>query len=277
MEIFSYEDYIKSIHTLRLNSVFQLAEEKEKYKLELEKQKTDINYIYEKLVKIIFKDKKEVESFINKYVNTKEKISNNNLEEYKSNFVNSRFKSRKKDIIYKMEEKNMFFLIRYQNKINNSVIYEILNTCVDIIYSWNVLEKSVSKTNYPVVVPIIIYTGKEKCNITYDLSDMQISDYIFKNYKINFKYNLIETNEITKKALIRDNTLFSYIMALQKTKNYEEFKNIISEILIENKNKKRNQEKLCYILNLLIENLSEYNLNKKQVEEIKNEINKYSI
>ena len=31
MEVFTYEDYIKSIHTLRLNNVFQLAEEGERY------------------------------------------------------------------------------------------------------------------------------------------------------------------------------------------------------------------------------------------------------
>ena len=51
MKIFSYYDYIKCIHTLRLNAVLQLSEEGTKYQLE---RKTTKNK-HDKLVKNILK------------------------------------------------------------------------------------------------------------------------------------------------------------------------------------------------------------------------------
>ena len=41
LEVFSYNDYIKCIHTLRLNAVFRLAEEGTEYNLEIDKQKKE--------------------------------------------------------------------------------------------------------------------------------------------------------------------------------------------------------------------------------------------
>ena len=38
MNIFTYEDYIKCIHTLRLNSVFQLAEDEAEYNYKQKKK-----------------------------------------------------------------------------------------------------------------------------------------------------------------------------------------------------------------------------------------------
>ena len=75
MEKFTYKDYIKCIHTLRLNAVLQLAEEGTKYNLEKNKQKD----AYDKLIKSILKDKKEMEKLINGFLEPKAKIQRNIL------------------------------------------------------------------------------------------------------------------------------------------------------------------------------------------------------
>ena len=47
MKVFTYKEYIKYIHTFRLNAVMQLAEESEEYKLE---QTIEKNYSHDKLI-----------------------------------------------------------------------------------------------------------------------------------------------------------------------------------------------------------------------------------
>lgn len=253
MEVFSYNDYIKCIHTLRLNAVFQLAEESTKYNLETGKPKKKINNIHNEIIKKILKDKKEVANIINDFVGTKEKIEGENLEKYTNGFITRKYKSRDSDIVYKLKDKDIFFLIEYQSSLDNNVTYRMLNYCIDIIYDWNTSVKIKKGIKFPIVVPIVIYTGTEKWNVTKDFSKMQVSDYIFQNYKIDFKYNLIEINKISFKTLIQKNTLFSQTMALEKTRNYKEFKSILDEILV--KSKGNLNEKLYDISELLLENL----------------------
>lgn len=253
MKVFTYNDYIKCIHTLRLNAVFQLAEESTEYNLETGKPKKKINNVHDKIIKKILKDKKEVANIINDFVGTKEKIEGENLVKYTNGFITRKYKSREADIVYKLKDKDIFFLIEHQSLIDNNMAYRMLNYCVDIIYDWNTSVKIKKGIQYPIVVPVVIYTGTDKWNITNDFSKMQVSDYIFQNYKIDFKYNLIEINKISFKTLIQRNTLFSQTMALEKTKNYEEFKNILNEIVIQSKGNLN--EKLYDISALLLENL----------------------
>ena len=59
LKIFTYNDYIKCIHTLRLNAVLQLAEDSTEYVLEPEEAKEE-KYKHDKLAKVILKDKKEM-------------------------------------------------------------------------------------------------------------------------------------------------------------------------------------------------------------------------
>ena len=253
MEVFTYNDYIKCIHTLRLNAVFQLAEEGTEYNLETGKPKKKINNVHDKIIKKILKNKKEVANIIKDFVGTKEKIKEENLVKYTNSFITRKYKSREADIVYKLKDKNIFFLIEHQSSIDNNIAYMLLNYCIDIIYDWNTSVKIKKGIQYPIVVPIIIYTGTDKWNIFNDFSKMQVSDYVFQNYKIDFKYNLIEINKMSFKTLIQKNTLFSQTMALEKTRNYEEFKNILNEILTQSKGDF--EEELYEISAFLLENI----------------------
>ena len=252
MEVFTYKDYIKCIHTLRLNAVFQLAEEGTEYNLETGKPKKNINHIHEKINNELLKDKKEIVNLINDFVSIDNKIEEGQLVKYTNNFITRKYKSRDADVIYKLKDKSVFFLIEHQTSIDNNIVYKMLNYCVDIIYDWNTSVKIKKGIKYPIVVPIVIYTGTDKWNISNDFSDMQVGDYVFKNYKIDFKYNLIEINKIPLKLLVQKNDLFSHIMALEKTRNYEEFTNVLNQVLF---NKENFNKKFYDISKLLLENL----------------------
>ncbi len=276
MEVFTYEDYIKSIHTLRLNNVFQLAEEGESYSFDDVENKEQICKIANKLMEKVLKNEREISSIINNYIEFDEKIKAKDLEKYKEKVITKK-KIDRKNIVYKVKNKNIFFLFRQAEKIDNSILFECLNYCVNIIYSWNAVLKAKSEIEYPVVIPILIYTGDDEVEIDDDFSKMQISDYIFENYEIEFKYNLIEKNKLNIESLIKENTLFSYTIALGKINNGKEFKIVLTKILNSSKKKKRIKGSLYKILVLLFKNLSKYNFTGKEIYEIRKMIVKYFI
>ena len=78
MKSFTYKQYIKCIHTLRLSAVLQLAEGREEYTLEDTKKR----YFYDKLVKNILKDKKELTKFINQFIAPRQEVKEDELVEY---------------------------------------------------------------------------------------------------------------------------------------------------------------------------------------------------
>ena len=65
----------------------------------------------------------------------------------------------------------------------------------EIIKRWNDEEKIVNRRK-PIVIPILIYTGKEKWN---NLAKIHYRDYnytIWKENNIRFFYNVIKINEL---------------------------------------------------------------------------------
>lgn len=268
MEVFSYNDYIKCIHTLRLNAVFRLAEEGTEYNLEIDKQKKKIKNVHDKIIKKILKNRNEVANIINDFVGIREKIKGENLVKYTNSFVTGKYKSREADIVYRLKDKDIFFLIEHQSSVDNNMAYRMLDYCIDIIYDWSTSIKIKKGIKYPIVVPIVIYTGTDKWRVSTDFSKMQISDYIFQNYKIDFKYNLIEINKISFKYLIEKKTLFSHAMALEKTRDYEDFKEILNKILIVSNKDKEVQEELYNISSLLLENLMKDGYSEEFLDEI---------
>jgi len=248
MNIFTYEDYIKCIHTLRLNSVFQLAEDEAEYNYE---QKKDEN-VYKDIVHIILEDTEEVVNLINNYIEIEEKVSKEELEKYESKFASNRYKLRREDILYKLKSRDIYFLIKYQDERDDNILYNMLNYCVDIIYDWNVNVKIKEDMKYPIVVPILIYDNNQQYEIPNDFSQMQIDDYIFDDYKIDFKYNLIEINKLSIDNLVQKEDLFSNIIALKKVKKHKEFEKLLSKIIKMTDDKKL--EKIKENLKGIVEN-----------------------
>ena len=274
MEVFTYDDYIKSIHTLRLNNVFQLAEEGESYNFGEVENKEQIFKIVSKLMEKVLKNEREISSIINNYIEFEEKIKAKDLERYEEKVITKK-KIDRKNKKKKMKNKNIFFLFRETEKINNNILFEVLNYCVNIIYSWNAELKAKTEIEYPIVIPTLIYTGDEEVEIEDNFSKMQISDYIFENYEIDFKYNVIEKNKFSVENLIKENTLFSYVLALGKVNNNKEFKMMLAKILNSSKEKKRIKGGLYKILEVIFRKLTKYDLTEKEIYEIKNIIVKY--
>ena len=67
---------------------------------------------------------------------------------------------------------------------------------LNIINKWNIEEKKQYK-RYPIVIPIVIYIGKEKWNnITNSQIHNKINYITYKDNRINFSYNFININNL---------------------------------------------------------------------------------
>lgn len=132
LKIFSYSQYIKCIHTLRLNAILQLAEESANYNLEKKERK----YCYDTLIKNILQDKTEAMKFINYFIEPREKIKEEELIRYTSSYITKKYQSKEADLIYKLKDQDTFFLIEHQSTINQGMTYRMLNCCLDIMQDW---------------------------------------------------------------------------------------------------------------------------------------------
>lgn len=188
MKVFTYKDYIDCIHKLRLNAIFQLAEESASYDLGKESKKKSI-------IKMILEDKKEAVEFINKHLKGKEKIKQEELERYTSKYMERKYQDIELPIIYRHKNTETFFLIEHLDFIDSTIDYKILNYCIDIIYDWSRKRRFNSKTNYPKVVPIVIYTGQEPWSAKKKNREKTIGTSVLENYKIDIQINVIETDE----------------------------------------------------------------------------------
>ena len=87
-------------------------------------------------------------------------------------------------VLYKIKDKNIFFLIEHQSKIDYSMPFRLLEYEVAIIRS--AIDKSKIKNKsykIPLVMPIVLYTGKQKWNANKYLEKIG-REKIYKNVRL---------------------------------------------------------------------------------------------
>lgn len=91
---------------------------------------------------------------------------------------------------------------------------EIATKCINIIYNIRRFNKKV----YPVIIPIIIYSGKEKIKST------------INEKKNNLKCNIVQTNKYSKADLLKRKSIFSYFILISRSKDKKELIKTLNEI-----------------------------------------------
>ena len=101
----------------------------------------------------------------------------------------------------------------------------------------------------PLVIPIVLYTGKQKWNANKYLEKSQE-----KIQSLNIKignYSLVDINNYTEKELLEDNTFISKMMLIEKSKNTEEIAETLEKII--SKTQKEDKELLKRIIEIILE------------------------
>lgn len=273
MKIFTYKNYIECIHKLRLNAVLRVAEEGETYNLEVKTQEKNKDKKHDKLVKTILKNPEEMAKIINEFLEPSVEVKGENLVKYTNSYITQKYKSKEADIVYKLKNEEVFFLVEHQSTIDKKMPYRILNYCVDIMQEWVKSKKMKRQTKYPIVVPIIIYTGIEKWRIPKNFKDVQLSNQVFGDFKIDLYYNLIEINKLSKKYLIDQQSLFGYGMVIEKSKNKEELQENL-ELIVKNAKSKEKLMEISNIIEYLFFDMIEESAKEMLIEKINLKIRK---
>ena len=184
---------------------------------------------------------------INKATNAKIEIKD--IEKYKNSFVNKLFQNREADIVYKIKDKNIFFLIEHQTRIDYSMTFRILEYEVAIMKSAIDMDKIKNKDyKLPLVIPIVLYTGNRKWNAA---EYLQKSQETLMNIKEDIgRYNLIDVNNFTENELLEDDTFITKMMLIEKSKNKEEIIETIEKVI--EKTKENDKEILIRIIKLIL-------------------------
>ena len=191
-------------------------------------QEKEINHEHDKIFRTILDKKENAVLIINKAIDAQIEIKD--IEKYKNSFVNKVFQNREADIVYKMKNKNIFFLIEHQTKIDYSMPFRILEYEVAIMKSAIDMNKIKTK-NYklPLVISIVLYTGNRKWNAA---EYLQKSQETLGNIKEDVgKYNLIDVNNLTEKELLEDDTFITKMLLIEKSKNTEETVETLEKVI----------------------------------------------
>lgn len=202
---------------------YTLNDTKEEYKTEKTHQ------YHDKVFKEILDNKKEFVNFIKRYTEYKTvDLKETNIEKYNRKFVTANFLVKESDIIYKVKGRNVFIIVEHQSTIDYKMAERMHEYCMELIRNLRKESKTLNKL-YPLICPIVLYTGKRKWDAPRTISEVQ-EKYDGMKLLDYPKYNLIDINNYTKEELLKENTAIAKAMLFEKLNSKEEMKEIL-EIL----------------------------------------------
>ena len=231
----------------------------------------NVNNEHDKIFRKILDDKKEAIKFINKTL--KYNLKEDEIEKYNSSFVTEELKNQESDIIYKLKDKNVFFLIEHQTKVDYTMPMRILE------YEYHIIKSAINKENlgkkeykFPRVISIVLYSGRKKWNVEDYIEKVQekIDGY---NMQVLAKYNLVDVNNFNVEELLKEESFISKAMLIEKMRYTEELGGYLEKIVKEINNKKdiytKEQKEL---LGTVIKLVLNKKLDRKEIEELINEL-----
>ncbi len=129
MKGFTHKDYLKIEQNPKAKKF--LEEENKSYIEAYEKVKSEIDKKHDVIFKRILLNKKEVSKFI--YKKFEIKIKAEKLELYNKEFIKRGGRILSADVIYKLKNRKVFFLIEHQTKNYYHMSFRILNYEVEIM------------------------------------------------------------------------------------------------------------------------------------------------
>ena len=255
------EKYLKD--PVFMDLVKKYAKESE----EFNKNKSKIDKEHDKIVKRVFQSKKEASKFISKIIGIKIKPSD--LVASQNSFVTTELKYREADIVYKIKGTNIVILIEHQTRVDYRMSYRILNYQIEIMRA-NEVENPKKEDKECLVIPIVLYTGKEKWTAKNYIKEIQ--ERLFEDVKIRPEeielgtlgyYTLVDVNNYTKEELLEEEGILSKIMLIEKERSTKDLVKTMFEINEKIQNDK-NKEIVYTAMELI--------LNKKIGTEMTNKI-----
>lgn len=181
----------------------------------------------------------------------KDKLTENDIERYSTEHINYKFQSSESDIIYRMKNKELYFLIEHQRTIDYNMPKRILEYEVEIIKEATrgiIMTKQNHKL--PTVYPIVIYTGSQKWKVEKYIKECQETLKGADRIKLG-EYYIVDVNDYTNEELENDDLFLSKMLLLEKLKKEDDLFKTISRI-VEKEKDKNNQSILKRIIAFIL-------------------------
>ena len=223
-------------------------------------------------IRNILMDKKEAIIFINdtlKLARTKEEIKKEDLELYNNRYITTEFLNRETDIIYKIKEKDIFILIEHQSKIDYNMPRRMVEYKIEIIRQY--IDKSKKKEKSyktPLVIGIVLYTGKKKWDVSKTIEETEIKLEGIKEESFG-RYLAVDVNEYKEKEMLDKKGALYKIILIDRAENKEDTEERYEKVL-KSKLLEEDKEKIeKYANNILTKILGENKLKELTKKYIK--------
>ena len=270
---FTYYDYLKYklFEKMQKAKNTTLHEQKEKYK-RLEQQENRVNNEHDKVFRKILSDKIEVTKFLNEQL--KINLKPEDIEQYNTSYISTLMQNEEADVVYKLKGKNEFFLIEHQSKVDYRMPFRILKYEMAIVES-AIDEKECKRKDYlyPRVNAIVLYTGKQKWNVSKTFNEAQVSSILEKAIKFA-KYILVDINNYTEEKLLETPSFMTKALLIEKAKDNEQIANYIEKIVeIINKDKENYSNNIKEIFKIMLTQIIKNKIGKEKTDEFLNKLN----
>ncbi len=268
IEIFTIKEYLLYKEKYE-NNTTELNDNKEEY------ETAEIKNPHDKIFRKALDKKENAIQIINEFLKKEDKITKDDIEKYNSSYISNKLKNSEADVVYKIKNENIFFIIEHQTKIDYSMPYRMLKYEIEIIESVLIDEKEEYKNKryqYPNIIPIVLYTGEREWNAELDLRKIQLKWRNYKGLELS-RYNIYDINKImlieksiTEEELIENLNKISKELKnkeLKYTKEEKDFFIIAVKAIVQKRNYKE-------IANEILKNLGEVNEATMRVVEMLN-------
>ena len=261
---FTYTDYI--IYQQIIKTKTELKDINESYHYGQNK----IKHYHDKIFKELFTNKRETALFINKYLGlkgTKNEIKEKDLQKCDTEYITKEKEKLESDILYKLKQKEIYFLIEHQSTVDFSMAERILEYCVEVIRKIK-KERIINyqKEEMPGIYPIVLYTGKRKWTAKTELIQMQEEIYGIEK-RLNCSYLLVDINKHTKEELIKERSSIAKAMLMEKVQNKKELLEILEKVVKEELTKEEKE-----FITDIITNIAKEEIGKEKRKELEEKI-----
>ena len=230
MKEFTEKEYFRTLELFPgIITTLRFAEKGEEYSFD--EDGIEIHNEHDKLYKSILSRPKEMLYAIKKATNIKEDLD---IIPVRNELVTVDFRGRQADIIYKLRDKEVYFLLELQSNQDSEMPYRVLE------YETQIMHNSFSMHNFrqkfkAKVISILLFTGIGGWDGARSIVEIQEQfGYIMKptaDYEGIGEYNVLDIDELTEEELLKDDTLLSKAMLLEKARYEDELIDTLEKII----------------------------------------------
>lgn len=174
--------------------------------------------------------------------------------------------------MYKVKDKKVFLLIEHQSKIDYEMPKRILNYEIEIMKTAENHNGTQEKgEEMPIIIPIVIYTGRKKWNVAGYIQDCRKKLNKLESFRLG-NYYIIDNNTYTDEELLNDKFFISKLMLLERMKTTEELYINLKRVI----GKETNEANIEFLENI-ISFIYKKKLGKSYTKELIGEVAKKSI